>query len=225
MYVVVPMYNEAAVIGAVVANLRVVFKNVVCVDDGSTDGSPELAAASGATVVRHPDNLGQGAAIQTGFSYALTDPAMRHTITFDADGQHRIEDAVAMLTVARDTGIDVVLGSRFLHQGSQRMPLSRKALLRAAVGFTRATTGLKLTDAHNGLRVLNRRATAQIQISLSGMAHASEILNQIAMGELSYFEQPITVDYTDYSRAKGQRNINAVNIAFDLLTARIRLSR
>ena len=223
--VVVPVYNEAAVIGGVVAGLRARFPRVICVDDGSSDGSSELARAAGAVVVRHQSNLGQGAALQTGISYSLRSPETRYVVTFDADGQHRVADALRMVDLARSDGTDVVLGSRFRASEAQAMPRSRRAVLRAAVAFSRISSGLAVTDAHNGLRVLSRQAARTINITLNGMAHASEILDQIARHELSWQEVPVTIDYTDYSRAKGQPNINAVNISLDLLSRRLRSGR
>jgi glycosyltransferase involved in cell wall biosynthesis len=223
--VVVPVYNEATVISAVVSALRAAFPRVICVDDGSSDGSAELARAAGAVVVRHHENLGQGAALQTGLTYALRDPATRYVVTFDADGQHRVEDARRMVRTARDEGVDVVLGSRFLGENTREIPPSRRTLLRAAVVFTRLSSGMGVTDAHNGLRVFSRGAAACMNITLNGMGHASEILEQIAGHGLSWHEVPVTIDYTDYSRAKGQANINAVNISFDILSRRLRSGR
>jgi glycosyltransferase involved in cell wall biosynthesis len=219
------MFNEATVVGGVVRDLVVTFGQVICVDDGSADNSAAIAQAAGAIVVRHPINLGMGAAIQTGLSFGLRDPAIRHFVTFDADGQHRVDDAIRMVDAARDEGVDVVLGSRFLSEESLdeiTMPRSRRILLRVAVWFTRLTSGLPLTDAHNGLRVFNRNAAASLQITLCGMAHASEILGQIASKQLTWSEQPVTVDYTDYSRSKGQGNINAINISWELIGRRLR---
>lgn len=140
---------------------------------------------------------------------------------FSTDGQHRVSDAVALVDRARCEGVDVVLGSRFLGEGSD-VPRSRRALLRGAVYFTRVTSGLALSDAHNGLRAFSRRAASQIHITLNGMAHASEILDQIAAHRLSWVEHPVTIDYTDYSRGKGQSNINAINISWDLIGRRLR---
>src|SRR5438309_5181358 len=97
VWLVVPLYDEAAVIADVVHEARNVFPNIVCVDDGSRDDSAERAAQAGAAVVRHPVNLGQGAALQTGFDYALGDPAMRYVVTYDADGQHQIHDVEVMV--------------------------------------------------------------------------------------------------------------------------------
>lgn len=220
------MHNEAAVIHQVLHELRSQFRRIVCVDDGSADECGRIAAAFGAQVVRHPVNLGQGAAIQTGIDFALRDPQVKYVVTFDADGQHRPEDAAAMVSTARTTGVNVVLGSRFLetHDAAQ-VPAVRRAVLRAAVAFTRITAGLRVTDTHNGLRVLDRVAANELSITMSGMAHASEILFQIARSGVSYVEHPVTIEYTDYSRAKGQSSINAVNIVFDVIAHRLRTQR
>jgi polyprenyl-phospho-N-acetylgalactosaminyl synthase len=219
--VVVPALNEEARVATVVSGLRSEFGRVVVVDDGSTDRTTELARAAGAHVVRHPDNLGQGAALQTGFAYALTDPGMRYVITFDSDGQHRIEDALALLATARESGVDVVLGSRFLAPGAE-VPRARKAVLRAGITFTRVTTRLAVTDTHNGLRVLNRHAAEQIDLTLSDMAHASQLLGLIAKRGLSWTEAPVVIDYADETRRRGQSNVNALNIVFDLALERLR---
>ncbi|MAS56091.1 MAG: glycosyltransferase family 2 protein [Nocardioides sp.] len=219
--VVVPMYNESSVIAEVVSEVLGHFDRVVCVDDGSTDDSAALARAAGATVVQHPINLGQGAALETGIRFALRDPVVSHVVTFDADGQHSVTDAEAMVRRAVEDDVQVVLGSRFLGS-SEQVPLARRLLLRGATWFSRATTGLVLSDAHNGLRVLRRDAAQQLSLKLHGMSHASEILGKIAAEKWSYVEHPVTITYTDYSRAKGQRAYNAFNIAFDVAVSRVR---
>lgn len=221
--VIVPMLNEASVITAVVAGLRQSFDHVVCVDDGSADESARLAAAAGAHVVSHPTNLGQGAALQTGLAYGLRTSA-QYFVTFDADGQHGVEDALTMLAVARETEVDIVLGSRFLG-ASEAMPRSRRLVLKTGVAFTRFTSGLRLTDTHNGLRVLTRDAGRLLDLRQSGMAHASEIVGSVARHGLRYREVPMTVVYSEYSLAKGQSSVNALNIVFDLLLARARYVR
>lgn len=222
--VVIPMFNEAQVIGDVVAQVRRVFPRVVCVDDGSTDDSASQASAAGAEVVRHPANLGQGAALQTGFEFALRSSELKYVLTFDADGQHQVDDALRMVQEMRARNVDVMLGSRFLQDGPP-IPFGRRLILHAAVVFTRLTTGLPLTDAHNGLRVFNRHAAQLVDVRLHGMAHASEILHLIARNSLTYHELPVSVLYTDYSRQKGQPSVNAINIAFDVLLARVRVAR
>jgi glycosyltransferase involved in cell wall biosynthesis len=218
--VVVPMHNEAPVIGGVLASLLRCFPQVVCVDDGSTDASADIARSAGATVLRHATNLGQGAALQTGISFALQHPGTAFVVTFDADGQHDPLDAARMVELARGDGVDVVLGSRFL-ETSAPVPTLRRLLLRGGVAFTRLTTGLQVTDTHNGLRVLSRRAARHLDIRLCGMAHASELLHQVASMQLRYREAPVSISYTDYSRAKGQSSLNAVNIVCDLFVDRL----
>ena len=110
--------------------------------------------------------------------------------------------------------------TRFLGR-AEGITSGRRLLLRLAVLFTRFTTGLVLSDAHNGLRVLSRHAAQTIRIRQNRMAHASEILEQIAAHGLRFTEAPCNIVYTDYSRAKGQRWTGAFGILADLLTRRL----
>lgn len=214
--IVIPLYNEASVIGGVIADLRTSFTHVICVDDGSTDDSAAAAVAAGAVVVKHPVNLGQGAALQTGIEFALQYPDTDYVVTFDADGQHRVSDAVEMLRAARDQNVAIVFGSRFLDDRT-RPGWMKKVVLKTAVWVTNMTTGMKLTDAHNGLRVLRRDAAHGIHLAQDRMAHATEIVLQIGRTQLPWIEYPVQVLYTDYSRAKGQSVLNSVNILVDLI--------
>jgi glycosyltransferase involved in cell wall biosynthesis len=215
-WVIIPLYNEASVIGDVVRELRGHFSHIVCVDDGSTDGSAAAAAAAGATVVTHPVNLGQGAALQTGIEFALTHPTAEFVVTFDADGQHRVVDALSMLRVARERDAAIVFGSRFLDERTKPGVLKR-IVLKTAVWVTNMTTGLTLTDAHNGLRVIRRDAAAGVHLTQDRMAHATEIVLQLGRTKLPWIEYPVEVIYTDYSKAKGQSLLNSVNILVDLV--------
>lgn len=222
--VIVPVLNEEPTVGRTIADLREVFPHVVCVDDGSSDGSGALAHAAGATVLRHVVNQGQGAALQTGFDYVLGHTDARWVVTFDGDGQHLVEDAVRMVERARTSGVDLVLASRFTGR-TEAMPRMRRLVLRGGLWFTRLTSRLDVSDTHNGLRVLNRTALTKIRLELPRMAYASELLGAIVPNGLTYAEEPTTVLYTDYSRAKGQRNSNSLNILFDLAVRRIRSAR
>lgn len=219
VWVVIPAYNEAPVIAGVVEAVRARVGNVVVVDDCSGDGTREAAFSGGAVVLRHPINLGQGAALQTGIRYALSRGA-ELIVTFDADGQHRPEDIAVLLDTQRRTGADVVIGSRFLG-ATENLPRSRRAILKLATVFTRVTSGLKVTDAHNGLRLLTRSAAQRIEIRQNRMAHASEIIGQIRWLGLSVAEAPVTIVYTEYSLRKGQRVGNALNILVELFIARV----
>jgi glycosyltransferase involved in cell wall biosynthesis len=214
-WVIVPVFNEASVVRNVLNGLLAYFPNVVAVDDGSNDGTSAEIRSTKARIVRHPVNLGTGAALQTGIDFAMRDTRAGYFVTFDADGQHEPADAAAMVARLRHGDVQILLGSRFL--GSAReMRSSRRALLKAARNFEWITTGLRLSDAHNGLRAFTRDFAAQVRLTFSDFAHASELLRHISKSGLRYAEHPVTVNYTDYSRAKGQRNINAVNIAVDV---------
>ncbi|WP_194895866.1 glycosyltransferase family 2 protein [Catenulispora pinisilvae] len=215
VWVVIPVYNEGSVIADVVAGVLPTFRNVVCVDDGSRDDSAEQISRTAAHLVSHPVNLGQGAALQTGLEYALLQGGSEYFVTFDADGQHRVQDAAELVRAVRDGGADVALGSRFLG-GTAHVPWLKRALLKTVAAVSPAARHLQLTDAHNGLRVLNRPAASQLKITMNGMAHASEIVDYLARSGLEVTEVPVTVLYTDYSKAKGQSLINGVNILFDL---------
>jgi hypothetical protein len=111
--------------------------------------------------------------------------------------------------------LDVVIGSRFL-DGRTKPGALKRVVLKLAVAFERRSTGVQLTDAHNGLRALNRHAARSIEIDQNRMAHASEIVFEIGKKKLRYAEQPVHVVYTDYTRSKGQSIWNSVNILNDL---------
>ena len=218
VYVVIAAYNEAAVIARVVGEVKRADYRVVAVDDGSQDETAAVAHAAGAVVLKHPFNLGQGAALQTGIEYALTHGA-EVIVTFDADGQHRVTDIARLVEALAAERADFVLGSRFLGHSPNLPPLRR--LLQAATLFTRLTTGLQLTDTHNGLRAMTRRGAAAIRLRQNRMAHASELLSQIGASRLRYVERPVTIEYTAYSLAKGQNMRDAVFILLDLFARRL----
>jgi glycosyltransferase involved in cell wall biosynthesis len=217
--VVIAAYNEGQVIADVIAGLRQTPHRIVVVDDRSADATADRAQMAGATVVRHPINLGQGAALQTGIEFALANGA-EFIVTFDADGQHRTTDIAVMLEALRNNRADFALGSRFL--GTElHVPALRRLVLRAATWFTRITTGLRVSDAHNGLRAMTRRGAGVIRLRQNRMAHASEILDQIAASGLNYVEVPVTIEYSRYSMAKGQRSSELVTILLDLFARRL----
>jgi polyprenyl-phospho-N-acetylgalactosaminyl synthase len=219
IWVVVPAYNEAAVIAQVVGELVRCGYDVVVIDDGSTDATGAKAAVAGATVVAHPINLGQGAALQTGLQFALLQGA-DYIVTFDADGQHRSGEVDRLLESLVNAKADFALGSRFLGT-SIAMPALRRILLKAATWFTCVTTGLRVSDTHNGLRAMTRRGATAITLRQNRMAHASELLDQIARSGLGYVEVPVTIEYSPYSLAKGQRLGDSIRILVDLSAQRL----
>ena len=215
-WLVVPLYNEGKVVREVLTEVRKTFPNIICVDDGSNDNSIAEALAAGVKVAVHPINLGQGAALQTGFSYVLENTDAKYVVTYDADGQHRIEDALAMLNAAESEDLGFVFGSRFL-EGKAETGAIKKLVLKTAAFVTRMRTGEQLTDAHNGLRVIRRDALEQIEITQNRMAHASEIVYQLFDTKLKWREMPVHIIYTDYSRSKGQSLLNSINILVELI--------
>jgi glycosyltransferase involved in cell wall biosynthesis len=219
VFVVVPAYNEGECIGAVVRELRAAYPNAVVVDDGSSDETFEAARRAGALVLRHVVNRGQGAALQTGIEFALRRGA-QFVVTFDADGQHRIEDIAALLEPIVRGECDITLGSRFLG-GAGDIPWGRRTLLQSGVLFTRVFNRVRVTDTHNGLRAFSRRAAEKIDLRLDRMAHASELLDQIRASGFAYREVPVQIRYTAYSLRKGQSARGAIRIVFHYLLGRI----
>jgi len=222
-WVVIAAYNEGAVIRDVVAEVTREGWNTVVVDDGSRDDTANLARASGAIVLRHVVNLGQGAALQTGIDYAIRRGA-HYVVTFDADGQH---DAAcipalvaALLPRAGGPNHDVALGSRFLGT-VEGASARRMALLRAATAVSNKLSGLKLTDAHCGFRAFRATVAPKLRITQNRMAHASEILRKLNQPGLRVTEVPVTVRYTAHSMAKGQGGFQAFRILFDYFFRRV----
>ena len=199
----------------VVADLRSAFTNVVCVDDGSADDTSAEAVRVGAQVVRHPVNLGQGAALQTGVEFARRRVGARYFATFDADGQHRTEDLVVMIDRLRTEPVDIVIGSRFASADTSKPPWFKRVILRAAVAASRDARRLGLTDTHNGLRAFNRTVADQLDLTMNGMGHASEFVSLIIEKDWRVAEQSVDIVYTSYSRSRGQSVFNGINVLAD----------
>ena len=215
VWIIVPAFNEAQVIGAVVADLRAVFAHVVCVDDGSRDDTADIALRAGAHAVSHPVNLGQGAAIQTGVEYARRQPGAAVFATFDADGQHRVTDVVSMMERLSQGDVDVVIGTRFAGAAISHTPPLKRLILRAAAWLSPSSRRLGLTDAHNGLRVFDKTIADHLNLTMNGMSHASEFIALVDENRWRVAEEPVEILYTEYSLSKGQPLLNGVNIVFD----------
>ncbi len=220
VFVVIPAFNEAPRLGAVADELRQERPDatLVVVDDGSTDETSDVALRHGCTTLRHAINRGQGAALETGIAYSLRQGADL-VVTFDADGQHRAADLENMLAPVLAGEVDVTLGSRFLG-GSAGVPRARRRLLRTARIFTWLLSGLRLTDCHNGFRVLSRRACQRIHLRQDRMAHASEFYDQLRRGQLSFREVPVACRYSAETLGKGQKAADALGIVFQYLFGR-----
>lgn len=215
VFVVIPSFNEGKVIRQTIRSLGDHYR-VVLVDDASTDDTANAVRDLPIHYLRHDINLGQGAALQTGMDFARQQGA-DVVVHFDADGQHNPADIDRFVETLRTQNVDVVLGSRFLRLDDlMAIPRLRRLLLRVARIINGLLTGLWLSDAHNGFRVMNRRALNGIQLKENRMAHASEILMQIRRQKLRYVEMPTHIVYTDYSRVKGQRWQGAFDILIDV---------
>lgn len=199
---------------------------VIFVDDGSYNdlyqkivdrfvNRPLLA-------IKHIVNLGQGAALQTGFQALLES---RHhpdyVVTFDSDGQHQIEDLPGFLQAfEQDPSLEIALGSRFLGS-TVNMPVAKKIVLKLGILFTSVFSGLRLTDTHNGYRVIKVTSLSKFNITMNGMEHASEILDLINQKKIHYIEVPNTIVYTKDTIAKGQKLSNSITIVKNLIAKKI----
>ncbi len=214
-FIVIPAYNEERKIGEVLKDL--IFSghnNIVIVDDGSKDNTSEIASKYNISVIRHPINRGQGAALKTGIDFALSEGA-DIIVTFDSDGQHCVEEIPSLTESIKNGEVDVVLGSRFIKENST--PFVRKMFLKGGAQIIRLLYGVKLTDSHNGLRALSREACQRMELKCDKMEHASEILEQINQKRLIYKEIPVTIKYTDYSLKHGQSTLNAFKILYKMM--------
>lgn len=218
--VIIPAYNEASIIGRVVSAVVRAGYEVLVIDDGSEDTTARLAIQAGAKVLQHLINLGQGAALQTGFLYAQKNN-YQFVVTFDADGQHEVEDIAKIIEPLLLSRYEIALGSRFLNPANKVPPL-KKVILKLAVYFTRLTTGLKVTDVHNGLRAISVTVLPQLVLTQNGMAHASEIISLIKRWHLRWLEIPVVVNYSAYAQAKGQPLSNSFKILWDLFWQKIK---
>lgn len=217
VFVVVPAYNEEQEIGRVVRGLfQHGWNKIVVVNDGSSDETAAVARAAGATVLCHEINRGQGAALQTGNDYCLAAGAQT-VVHFDGDGQFNPADIAGAVTLLENKNLDVIIGSRFLDQRSIIPWFKRLFILPVARLINHFLTGLKLSDAHNGFRVLNRRAASIIIINQDGMAHNSEISYQIKKNNLNFTEYPVEVKYFENGQGIG----GGIKIIIDFIIDKI----
>lgn len=221
IFVVIPAFNENAILRSTVSDVLRYGYSVVVVDDGSTSPARDCLDNLPAYCVRHAVNLGQGAALQTGSDFALSKGAAA-VVHFDADGQHEASAIDRLVSPIIREDADVAFGSRFLTSSdANNVPAIKRVLLKAAILVSWVFTGMWLSDSHNGLRALSRHAASLVRLNENGFAHATEILGVVRQAGLSWVEVPVPVHYTEYSRCKGQSVFNAVNIVIDLVLRRV----
>lgn len=158
--VIMPAWNERECIGDTVQEVIGLGRNydVLVVDDGSEDGTPELAEAAGAKVLRLPFNLGVGGAMRAGFKYAHR-MGYDSVVQVDADGQHDPGDIPAV--VAGLNHSDISIGARFADKGQYVVTGPRKWAMRLLAAVISRIAGTELTDVTSGFRAANRRAVSQ----------------------------------------------------------------
>ena len=191
----IPAYNEEKNIASIITKLKNITDSIIVCDDGSSDMTSEISKNLGAIVISHKKNMGYGAAIRTIFqkSVELDSDIL---VTFDADGQHRIDDVNKILQPLKNNEADIVIGSRFLDNES-KVPNYRKIGIKVITQVTNASLKKKLTDSQSGFRAYNKQALAQISPSEMGMGISTEILIKASSKGLRIAEIPITVLYHD----------------------------
>jgi glycosyltransferase involved in cell wall biosynthesis len=211
--IALPAYNEGKVIASVIEKIQKAgYEHILVVDDGSKDNTSEVARNAKAHVVTHPINRGAGAATATAIAYAKANGVDR-LVLLDADGQHDPHDIKRLDQAANK--YDVIIGSR--NAFDKNMPIIRKFLNITGSLITWAFFGLFVYDSQSGFKIFNKQAIQKIQITYDRFEFCSEIIGQIHKHKLSCKEVPISVIYTNHSKAKGQSFKNGIKMLIRFL--------
>ena len=219
VYILIPIFNEEKKIKSVISELLPSFKNIVAVNDGSTDSTQEILESLDVVILRHSINLGAGAAISTGFRFIQNQKNAQAVVTFDADGQHSVEDAKAFAREILLCKEEVIFGSRFI-KSKLNIPTIKRIVLSVVVFFTNLLSKVNLSDAHNGLKAIKKTALKKIDINIDQYGYESQIINEVSRKGITYKEMPTNTIYTEYSKNKGQKLNNGLIILEDLFKSR-----
>lgn len=189
----IPAYNEEKSIAAIILKLKKKYETIIVCDDGSSDLTGSIANELGATVITHKKNSGYGAAIRSIFLKAR-ELKIDALVTFDADGQHRIEDIDLVLQPLKEKSADIVIGSRFLHNDSN-VPKYRKVGIKIITNLANVAAGLKISDSQSGFRAYNNKVLEEINPSDFGMGISTEILIKAKKMNFRIIEVPIVILY------------------------------
>ena len=189
----IPAFNEEKNIAKIITRLKKITNSIIVCDDGSSDMTSEIANNLGVIVVKHEKNTGYGAAINTTFQRAK-DIETEILVTFDADGQHRVEDIGEVINPIQENIADIVIGSRFLQKNDQ-VPGYRKIGIKAITKVTNASINQKLTDSQSGFRAYNKKVLQNIFPSDKGMGISTEILIKASQKNFRITEVPVTILY------------------------------
>ena len=232
--ILIPVFNEGERFESLFSRLASFFESrggetgfseahIVVIDDGSNlpVKIPESDRPTPFTLkthlLRHPVNLGQGAALQTGLAYARDYLGCDFFATLDADGQHDPFELPRFIEKIKGERLSFVFGNRWNPTTEATIPTLRKLVLKFAIGFERLVTGIQLHDSHNGFRAFDQRAASLIELKQNKMAYATELTHQIAKHGIPYGEVPVTIVYSKESLAKGQKNLDGFVIIKDLV--------
>ena len=230
----IPIYNEKplviiSVLEDILSNTN---SNIIVYNDGSKNGIDiilnrylKTVDSSRLKVISNRINHGQGYALRK-LAKAAIKLGYKYYITFDADGQHRVQDAMKLLNHIKSEDIDIVLGKRNIK--IDNMPIGRRILLRLGKTFLNNILNFKFQDPQNGLRVMNKYAIKDIlsNLSIHRFGHATEILDRIHNNKnITYQELDIKVIYNEYTISKGQKNINIFNILIEYITYKMKNNR
>ncbi len=197
IFVVIPAFNEEDKIVAVIRQVQKYFKNIVVIDDNSSDNTLDLSRATGALVLHHIINRGQGAALETGTKYALGKGA-DIIVHFDADGQFLPIEIAKIIEPILSGEFDIVTGTRFMDKESN-MPIFKKYFIMPVARFIMRTLyKSELTDPQNGFRAFNRKVAKELNIENDGSAHCTEIIVKTLKNKWRYKEVSITVRYDNF---------------------------
>ena len=189
----IPAFNEEKNIASIVLRLKEKYETIIVCDDGSSDLTGNIAKELDTNVIVHKKNLGYGAAIRSIFLKAR-ELKIDILVTFDADGQHRIEDIDSIIKPIEEDKADIVIGSRFLENDS-KIPKYRKAGIKTITGLTNVATGLDVSDSQSGFRSYNNKTLQEINPTDFGMGVSTEILIKAKKINLKILEIPIVVLY------------------------------
>ncbi len=202
----IPAYQESRAVDQVISIAQKYCTHVVVVDDGSTDNTGKIAEANGAKVLRHPTNLGKGAALRTGFNYAI-EKQYDVIITLDGDLQHNPHSIPRFLDKIKQ-GYDIIVGSRYQTQ-SEDMPFARKLSNLITTTVLRVFFKVPVTDSQSGYRAFKRRVLEKIPVRDNGFAAETEILIDAQRAGFLISEVPIATSYgEEESKIRASRDIS-----------------
>lgn len=214
-FIVIPAYNEEKKIGKVIRDVKKKYKNIIVVDDCSSDNTYKIALKENIFVLRHVINRGQGASLVTGIEYALKKKA-DIIVTFDADGQFLVNEIKQVIDPVLNKKADIVLGSRFMGK-ARNIPLLKEIVLRIGIFVVYFLYGIKVSDSQSGFRAMNVKTAKKINITSDRMEHAADFFSEIMRNKLKYKEVPITVIYDEYSLNKGQSWTKSLDLGLKML--------